>query len=427
MSGTSRVTISLIAGLGLGVLVDWTGSHIGLALVNAIEPLGTLWVNAIRMTVVPLVVALVIRAIAGSEQSGNVGRLGTHTFIAAMIGLSAVAIVAALTAPPIFRWLHLDSEAVAALRASAATAAPASVPLPTLKDWLTSFVPVNPIRAAADSAMLPLLVFVVAFASGLRTIEPRARLAVVATCEGVAQAMLQVVRWVLALAPIGVLALAASIGAKLGLTGAGAVGFFMLVVCAFFVAATIGLYPLAAIGGRGSIKRFATGVAPAQAVAFSSRSSLASLPALIDGAVAVGVPAKVSEFVLPMAVAMFKFTQPIMWVVGTAFVTRLYGVDFDTTRIVAVGLASVVLSFAAPGIPSGGVFMMAPIYMATGIPIEGIGVLIALDTVPDMFKTVGNVTADMALAAVVGFWMKPGDTTERGVAVAGEVVHAEAN
>jgi Na+/H+-dicarboxylate symporter len=128
-----------------------------------------------------------------------------------------------------------------------------------------------------------------------------------------------------------------------------------------------------------------------------------------------------------MAVAMFKFTQPIMWVVGTAFVTRLYGVDFDTTRIVAVGLASVVLSFAAPGIPSGGVFMMAPIYMATGIPIEGIGVLIALDTVPDMFKTVGNVTADMALAAVVGFWMKPGDTTERGVAVAGEVVHAEAN
>jgi proton glutamate symport protein len=426
MSATSRVTIALIVGLTLGALVEWTGSHAGLVLVNALEPLGTLWVNAIRMTVVPLVVALVIRALAGSEQSGSVGRLGARTAIAAIVGLIALAIAVAVTAPPMFRWLRLDPDAVAALRASAATAAPASTPLPTLKDWLISFVPVNPIRSAADSAMLPLLVFVVAFACGLRRIEPRARLTVVATCEGVAQAMLQVVRWVLALAPIGVLALTASIGAKLGVTAAGAVGFFLLVVCTYFLAATVGLYPLAAFGGRGSIRRFATGVAPAQAVAFSSRSSLASLPALIDGAVRVGVPVRVSGFVLPMAVAMFKFTQPIAWLVGTAFVTRLYGVNFDIARITTVALASVVLSFAAPGIPSGGLFMLAPIYMATGIPVEGIGVLIALDAVPDMFKTVGNVTGDMALAAVVGYSIKSGadGVTEPDAAVLREPVHA---
>ena len=427
MSATSRVTSALIAGLTLGVLVEWTGSRVGLALVNVLEPLGSLWVNAIRMTVIPLVVALVIRAIAGSEQSRSVGRLGTRTAVSAIVGLTALAIVVAITAPPIFRWLRLDPEAVAALRASAATAAPANTPLPTLKDWLISFVPVNPIRSAADSAMLPLLVFVVAFACGLRRIEPRGRLAVVAACEGVAQAMLQVVRWVLALAPIGVLALTASIGAKLGVTAAGAVGFYILVLCAFFLAATVALYPLAAIGGRGSIRRFATGVAPAQAVAFSSRSSLASLPALIDGAVRVGVPATVSGFVLPMAVAMFKFTQPIAWLVGAAFVTRLYGVDFDTALIATIALASVVLSFAAPGIPSGGLFMMAPVYMAVGIPVEGIGVLIALDAVPDMFKTVANVTGDMALASVVGHSMKPGDgdVPEPGVADVREPVYAE--
>ena len=405
-SDTSRVSIALVLGVCAGITAGRTHSPTGNAIVDALTPVGTLWVNGIRMTVVPLVVALVIRAIAGTGQAATAGRLGTRSAAFGLGGMVVLALTMAAVAPILFRRVQLDPQGVAALR-TAGVQAPATTTLPTMADWLTSFVPTNPIRAAADSAMLPLLVFVVAFACALRVIDPSARAVVVKASDAIAEAMLQLVRWVLALAPIGVLALAATLGAKVGLGVAGALGFYVIAICALFLISTLAMYPVAVMAGGVSLRDFAAGVAPAQAVAFSSRSSLASLPALIDGSARVGVSAETSGFVLPLAVAMFKFTQPIAWLTGSAFVAQLYGVPFAAPQIAAIGAGSVILSLAAPGIPSGGLFMMAPIYMTVGMPVEGIGVLIALDAIPDMFKTVANVSADMVLATTVGRASQP--------------------
>lgn len=155
--------------------------------------------------------------------------------------------------------------------------------------------------------------------------------------------------------------------------------------------------------GRIPLRQFARACAAAQAVAFSTRSSLASLPAMLDSAEReLKLSPHVSGMVLPVAVALFKFASPIGRMTGTFFVAQLYGVDLGVVQIAAITGAIAALSFYSPGIPSGGLFILTPIYVAFNLPVEGVGLLIALDLIPDMFITTGNVTADMAVVAVIG-------------------------
>jgi proton glutamate symport protein len=165
---------------------------------------------------------------------------------------------------------------------------------------------------------------------------------------------------------------------------------------------TLALYPIAAVIGRVSAKRFAEAAFPAQAIAFSSRSSLASLPGLLEGAdKKLKCPPQVTGFVLPLAVSIFKINLPVVWLAGAYFVARLYGVSLDPADIALILMASIVLSFGSPGIPMGSLVILAPVFASAGLPVEGIGILIAVDLVPDIFKTVSNVTGDMAAAAVL--------------------------
>ena len=177
----------------------------------------------------------------------------------------------------------------------------------------------------------------------------------------------------------------------------------MLVASGLVVIASAALYPIATVFGRIPLRQFARACAPAQAVAFSTRSSLASLPAMLDSAEReLKLSPHVSGMVLPVAVALFKFASPIGRMTGTFFVAQLYGVDLGVAQIAAITGAIAALSFYSPGIPSGGLFILTPIYVALNLPVEGVGLLIALDLIPDMFITTGNVTADMAVVAVIG-------------------------
>jgi Na+/H+-dicarboxylate symporter len=233
--------------------------------------------------------------------------------------------------------------------------------------------------------------------------------------------MLVLVGWVIALAPIGVFALAAGLAAKIGLAAVGVIAWYIVILSAVIIFVTVLLYVAAVVFGRVPLAQFARAVAPGQAVAFSARSSLAALPALVEGARSrLALPPVITSFVLPLAVSTLRLSSPIMWAITLPFLARLYGVPLGYAELIALVLAGILLSFSIPGLPSASLFMMAPFLSGMGIPAEALGVVIAADAIPDLFKGVLNVTGHMASAAIVARHVP--DEAVLGVAAVGEPV-----
>jgi Na+/H+-dicarboxylate symporter len=313
--------------------------------------------------------------------------------------LSAIAIVTAFVAPAMFASLTVDSTAAAVLRAQAA---PTATTIPGFSAWLVGLVPSNPIKAAADGAMLPLILFAVLLALALMRSKTEASRTVADFFRAIADAMLVLVQWLLAVAPVGVFALAVVLAVRLGGGVAGAVAFYLVVHSALLLLSTAALYVVAVVVGRVPPGRFARALAPAQVVGFSTRSSVAALPAMLDGARrTLELPDTVAGFTLPFGVSIFRLNQAVSWVVMALFLGKLYGVPIDAADIALLSALCVVMSFSVPGIPSGSLFVVAPFFQSVGLPLEGIGILIALDAIPDVFKTLLNVTGHMTATVLV--------------------------
>jgi len=183
---------------------------------------------------------------------------------------------------------------------------------------------------------------------------------------------------------------------------AGAIGFYVVAYSAGCLVVTILLYPVVAVFGKIPMLRFARAALPAQLIAFSSSSSIASLPALVESAErGLGLSTRTTGFVLPLAVSTFKIAAPLSWTVGALFVGWFYGIPLHASGLAMIAFASIFLAFAVPGIPRGAFIMLTPLFLAIGLPAEGIGLLIAVDAIPDTFSTVLNVTGDLAAAALV--------------------------
>jgi len=267
---------------------------------------------------------------------------------------------------------------------------------------LVELVPPNPFRAATDGTMLPLIVFAVTFGAALSRIPTDLRETPVRFFRAVSEAMLVIIRWVFIAAPVGVFALAIVVGARLGYKAVAAVGYYTGVFALLMIGIAIGVYVIAVVVGRVPLRRFATAVAPAQVIAMGSRSSSAALPSMIDAARDVlHLPPQIVSFILPMAVAVFRISVPVSFILGAFFLGKLYGVELDTGQIALVAVLSVIFSFSVPPVPSGSLFMMAPVFGDVGIPVEGIAILIAIDAIPDILKTTTIVTAHMASTVVV--------------------------
>ena len=401
---TVLALLALALGTALGAVATSSGSHALAVAVTVLEPLGTLWVNAIRMTLVPLVVSLLVTSVAGVADVRAVGRLGARAVAWFVVLLAGCALISALVAPALFRHVPVSAEAAAALRAHAGAATSGTpTAVPTLGGFLVGLVPVNPLKSAVDGAMLPLIVFTLLFAAAVTRLAAEPRALVTGFFRAVSEAMLVVVGWVLALTPIGVFALAAGLGRDLGAGAIGAVGGYVLILCGLATAVALLCYPVAAVFGRVSLRTFGRAALPAQAVAIGSRSSLASLPALISGfRDTLGERPAVTGFVLPLAVSTFKLNTPIADLAGPLFLAHLYGIPLGPGQIATMTLVAVAMSFSNPGIPSGGLFVVtAPVLLAVGLPLDGIGLLIAADAIPDVFNTLVNVTGDMTVATIL--------------------------
>lgn len=407
MSLTTKVLIALVAGFGVGIVLASWGSPTALTLIGIMEPIGTLFINAIRMTVIPLVVGSLIVGVSAAPDPRAVGRIGARALVLFVVVVAAAAAMGVLLGPPLFALFSLDPSAVEALRSSAASAggstAESAKSIPTAAQWVVSLVPVNPVKAAADGAMLPLIVFSVVFAAALMKVVADRRDAVIRFFEGVTEASLVLVRAILELAPIGVFALVVPLAAKMGLAAAGAlIGYIVIVsgLCVAFMGLV--LYPAAVIFGRVSLREFALATLPAQSIAFSGRSSLAALPAMLESVTdRLKLPSAMGSFFIPLAASMFRAGAGIGQTVGVIFIAKLYGIDLGAAQLMTIAVTSVVTSFSVPGIPGGSIVVMVPVLMAAGIPIEGVGILLGVDTIPDMFRTTTNVTGHMSAAVVL--------------------------
>jgi Na+/H+-dicarboxylate symporter len=420
MKESTRVLVALAAAIAIGALIAALGSKALLDAADALAPIGTLWVNAIRMTVIPLVVSLLITGVASATDVGAIGRIGGRTLIVFGLLLAAMAVIVVPLASVLFALLPLPSTAAAkpvlpAGAVEAATQLSTSGQNPSFSAWLTSLIPSNPIAAAANGAMVPLILFTLILAVAIARSPESTRAPLVTLARALGEAMLVIVRWVVLAAPVGVFALVLPLSAHMGGTVVGAIGMYIVGYSVATVAVTLLVYPIVAIFGGISVGRFARAALPAQLIAFSSSSSIASLPALIEsGERGLALPPRITGFVLPLAVSTFKLAAPTSWTIGALFIGWFYGVPLHARELATVAFAAIFLAFAAPGVPRGAFIMLTPLFLAIGLPAEGIGILIAVDALPDTFATVLNVTGDLAAAALVASRVE-----SRGLGVAG--------
>lgn len=407
MKDSTRVLVALAAAIIGGAVIAASGSTALLRAADAVAPIGTLWVNAIRMTVIPLVVSLLITGVASATDVGAIGRIGGRSLAVFGLLLAGTATVVMLVAPPLFALLPLPSTAGArpALPAGAAEAASqlaAGGHGASFSAWLISLIPANPIAAAANGEMVPLILFTLILAIAIARSPEPTRTPLVGLARALGDAMMRIVRWVVLVAPIGVFALVLPLAAHLGGSVAGALGLYIAAYSLGNIAVILLLYPVAAIFGGLPVRRFARAALPAQLIAFSSSSSIASLPVLMEsGERGLALPSRITGFVLPLAVSVFKIGAPVSWTIGALFVGWFYGVPLHARELATVAVASVFLAFVAPGVPRGAFIMLTPLFLAIGLPAEGIGILIAVDALPDTFATALNVTGDLAAAALV--------------------------
>lgn len=398
-----QMVVAVLLGTIAGLLVAAAHSAAADRAVSFLAPLGTIWVNAILMTVVPLVVVNVIVAAASSAEQRNAARGAAGTFAMFVGVVTASAVLCAVLSPGLLAAI-VPAGAIPMPPAAAA----AAQQQPSLSALVVSIVPQNPVRAAADGAMLGLIVFSLLFGFATTRIKADQRAAVVHLCRAVGDALLVIVGWVLRVGPIGVFALILPVATRIGLDVLRSLAGYMLVVALLCLVVTIGAYVMAATLGGTPLRRFARALAAPQAIAFGSRSSLASLPSLMRAAEDdLGLPVEVSGLVLPLATAMLKVAAPVASIAGAVFIARVYGIHLGAGRMIPVIATSVFTSFGVPGVPNGA-WTQLPVFLVAGIPPEGIGILLAVDAIPDALRTVTNVSVDLAVATVIGRWTRAG-------------------
>jgi Na+/H+-dicarboxylate symporter len=400
MSLTLRITLGLALGLAAGLALRAAGLA-SEGVIAAAQTAGELWLSLLQMTIIPLVISLLITAIASAAGAAAAGGAALRSLVLFGVLLLASSAFAAVVTPLILQAWPVPEAAAEALRAGAdASKVP---PTPPIGEWLKGLIPSNPIGAAAEGALAPLVLFAVLFGLAATRIEPERTRSLTAVFDAVARTMLVIVGWVLWLAPFGVFGLALALAARTGWEALGVLGQYVAVVSLVLILLTLLLYPVAVILGRRSPVRFAREMLPVQTLAFSTQSSLACLPAMVLAAERLDVPERVRGLVLPMAVSLFRITSPAGNIAVALYVAQLYGLELGLPQIIAGVLVAAVVSVGLVGLPSALTFFTAlgPICLAMGVPLEVLPLMLAVETLPDIWRTVGNVTGHVTAAAVI--------------------------
>jgi proton glutamate symport protein len=396
---------ALVVGLLLGIVSPhWTEPLQSGAEATA-SIVGGLWLKALEMTVVPLIIGLLVTGIAQSAEAARGGRIAARAVLWIVIFSTASAVIGAALILLLLRLVPLSTSSVDALRAAIASAQPihAQAASGSVAGFVRDLVPENIFSAAANSDILPLVVATLLFALSVSRIAPRRRASMVDFFAALTDAFLVIIGWILMLAPVGVLALAFGLGAAAGGAAFAALVHYIALVSAVGLVITIAAYPVAVIGGRVPLARFSRAILPPQGIAISTRSSLACLPAMLTSARQLGLRDEVVDVTLPIAVALFRATGPAMNTAVAIYVAYAVGLHPGLGAIVAATLVGAVMSYPAISLPGeiSYISSIAPIALALGAPIAPLGLLVAVEMIPDIIRTLGNVCADVAVTAVV--------------------------
>ena len=397
------VLLALVAGLAVGALIRSSAPQLTEA-ADIASAFGGLWLNTLRMTVVPLVVSLLITAIASVADTAKTGGL-----VARAIGLFTLLLFFAATYSVLVTngWLAiwpLDRAAADAFIAGVGDEGVTITEPPSFVAWLQSLAPYNPVKAAAEDGMLALVVFSIFFGFAAATLKPEMRAQIVNFFRAVSEAMIVIVHWVLLAGPFGVFALALGVGLHAGFSAAGTLAQYVVIVTGVTAGSTFIAWLIAVTWGGQPIARFTSAATPVWAIAASTQSSLASLPAMLEAALrGLQIPPRIADVTLPLAVAVFRFTSPVANLAVCFFVAHLYGLEPSFVQILGAVIVAYAVSIAAVGLPGQISFIasIAPICLALGVPTEVLGILIAVEVIPDIFRTLGNVTGDLAATSIL--------------------------
>lgn len=415
MSQALRILVALVVGLALGMVLANHAPGTGAFILLFTRRIGGAWLHGLQMVIVPLVVALLVIGIAASAEAARAGRIAARALIAFVAILWVNTLMSAIVTPLLLRLFPLPADWGMALQASLSGAKPAGQ-IPSLGEFFDKIVPTNVVDAAASDAFLPLTVFAMVFAFAITRLQPDRRRLLLDFFQAIADAMVVVIGWVLLLAPLGVFCLAFGLGMETGAAAFGALAHYIAIVSTLGILVLLSAYPLAAIGARVGVGRFARAVLPSQVVALSTSSSLASLPTMLRSSEALGAPASVSGVVLPIAVAVFRATSPAMNLAVALYVAHLTGTPIGPGQLAAGIATAAITTMGSVSLPGTISFFasVAPVSVAMGVPIEALGILVAVETVPDLFRTLGNVTMDVAVTATIA--RRSGATVEDGEA-----------
>ena len=387
---------ALIGGLGAGIVGGLAGAPQGVSDIAGL--FGGLWLRALQMTIIPLVAALLVLGLVQMILAARVGTVARRMIALMVFVQLAGGAFTSVFMPMLLRAFPVPEGASAFLAQT-----PSDVgEVPKVLDFLASLVSPNIVAAAAETAMLPLTLFFVMFAVAITRLPEDQGERLLGFFHALGNAMLLIIGWVLAAAPVGVFALAYGVGVQSGGGAFAALGHYVLTVTLMGTFVFVLAYAIAiGLGRTGG--RFFTAMLPAQAVALSTQSSLASLPAMLDSAGRLGIRPSTAEFVLPLAVVIFRATSAAMNLAVVYYVAALAGVEVPLTVAIAGILIASVISLSAVSLPGSISFVVSigPIALAMGVPVEPLALLVAVEMLPDLMRTLGNVTMNVAVTSAV--------------------------
>ncbi len=390
------IAIGLVAGLVLGLTASATGSPILLEVAAGVAPIGTAFVNLLRMVVVPLVAATLFVGVAGLGDLRKLGKSGSLT-IAFFAGTTIVGILVGMGTMKLL--LPLASDAVQGIAATATADVPT---LPGPVDFFLRLIPANPVKAAADGALLPLIVFMCFFGAAVGALEDEHRTRLIGIADSVVAAMVKLVHWILWTAPVGVFALAAPVTAQSGWAMLQSLFVFVvavIVACLTFVAA---IY-IPAVSYLSPIKArtFLRACLEPQMIAFATTSQAATVPTMLDAADRLGLSHTSSSFIIALGAAVGRAGSALFQGAGLVFLAWLFHVPLPLETLGIAVLATALVSITVASVPSASVLTLAPALATMGVPLDGLGVLLGIDRIPDMFRTATNATGTMTAAVIL--------------------------
>lgn len=389
------------AGLAVGVAVRASGSPALIGAVQLLHPVGTLWLNALKMTLIPLVFALVAHGTISLDRSGGGGRL-LGVAMPLLVGLMVLGMAGGMAFGLLFEHIWPVAPGIAGAIGGAAVPIPEKTP--TLTEMIVNLIPTNLIAAAGEGALASIVIFATIFGFAVSRIDAVDGEPVIRLMRGLAEAMMRIVHWVLWFAPLGIFVLSLDLALGAGLAMAGFLAEAVILVCVIALLTMLLSYLLAWLGGGVSPVRFGRAIIGAQAMAAGTTSSAATLPLMIEASKGqLGISERIVDAVLPLTVSVFRLASVAYSGALMILFMRAVGIPLEPAKL-AIGGALLVLGItSAGGLPGAAVIYASTIaaFRFLGLPLEFIPLMIAVSAFPDALVTAGNVTADLAATVTI--------------------------